>query len=64
MAVAGAVQGDLGRSIAGNRKVLNVIAERLSLSLFLAALSTIVVLVAGIGLGTWAALKRGAGSTD
>lgn len=53
------LQGDLGRSIAGNRKVLNVIAERLSLSLFLAALSTIVVLVAGIGLGTWAALKRG-----
>lgn len=53
------VQGDLGRSIAGNRRVVSVVGERLSLSLFLAAMSTVVVLGAGIGLGAWAALRRG-----
>lgn len=53
------VQGDLGRSIVGNRRVVNVIAERMGLSLLLAAMSTIIVLVAGIGLGALAALRRG-----
>ncbi|MGN6489464.1 MAG: ABC transporter permease [Devosia sp.] len=53
------MQGDLGRSIAGNRRVVSVVGERLSLSLFLAAMSTVVVLGAGIGLGAWAALRRG-----
>jgi peptide/nickel transport system permease protein len=53
------LQGDLGRSIAGNRKVLNVILERMSVSLFLAAMSSVIVLAIGIGLGAWAALRRG-----
>lgn len=53
------LQGDLGRSIAGNRKVVNIIAERLSLSLFLAAMSAVLVLVCGIGLGALAALGQG-----
>jgi peptide/nickel transport system permease protein len=53
------LQGDLGRSIAGNRKVLNIIMERMSVSLFLAAMSSIIVLVAGVGMGAWAALRRG-----
>src|SRR5262245_60437596 len=53
------LQGDLGRSISGNRRVINIIAERLSLSVFLAAMSALVVLGAGIGLGTLAALRRG-----
>ena len=53
------LQGDLGRSIAGNRKVVNIIAERLSLSLFLAAMSAVLVLVCGIGLGALAALRQG-----
>lgn len=53
------LQGDLGRSIAGNRKVLNVVLERMSVSLFLAAMSAVIVLVLGIGMGAWAALRRG-----
>jgi peptide/nickel transport system permease protein len=53
------LQGDLGRSIAGNRKVLNIIVERMSVSLFLAAMSSVIVLVAGIGMGAYAALRRG-----
>ena len=53
------LQGDFGRSIAGNRKVINIIAERLSLSLFLAAMSAVLVLVCGIGLGALAALRQG-----
>ncbi|MES0205089.1 ABC transporter permease [Mesorhizobium sp. LNHC209A00] len=53
------LQGDLGRSISGNRRVINIIAERLSISVFLAAMSAVIVLGAGIGLGTWAALRRG-----
>ncbi|TIM16804.1 MAG: ABC transporter permease [Mesorhizobium sp.] len=53
------LQGDLGRSISGNRRVINIIAERLSISAFLAAMSAVIVLGAGIGLGAWAALRRG-----
>lgn len=53
------LQLDLGRSIAGNRRVLSVIMERMSISLFLAAISAVIVLGAGIGLGAYAALKRG-----
>ncbi|TIX60317.1 MAG: ABC transporter permease [Mesorhizobium sp.] len=53
------MHGDLGRSISGNRRVINIIAERLSISVFLAAMSAVIVLGAGIGLGAWAALRRG-----
>lgn len=53
------LQGDLGRSISGDRRVINIIAERLSISVFLAAMSAVIVLGAGIGLGAWAALRRG-----
>jgi peptide/nickel transport system permease protein len=53
------LQLDLGRSIAGNRRVLSVIVERMSISLFLAAMSAVIVLGAGIGLGAFAALRRG-----
>ena len=53
------MQGDLGRSISGNRKVVNIIGERLSLSLFLATMSGVLVLVCGISLGALAALRRG-----
>lgn len=57
------LHGDLGRSIAGNRKVLNIIVERMSVSLFLAAMSSVIVLAAGIGMGAYAALHR-AGKLD
>lgn len=53
------LHGDLGRSIAGNRKVVNIISDRLGVSLFLAAMSAVIVLGGGIGLGAWAALRRG-----
>lgn len=53
------VQGDLGRSIVGNRRVVNVLAERMGLSLALAGLASVLAIGAGIGLGAWAALRRG-----
>jgi peptide/nickel transport system permease protein len=53
------LHGDFGRSIAGNRKVILMIGERLNVSLTLAAISTVVVLAIGIGLGVLAALRRG-----
>jgi peptide/nickel transport system permease protein len=53
------LQGDLGRSINGNRRVLSAIAERASVTAVLALLSTLIVLSAGIMLGVAAALRRG-----
>jgi peptide/nickel transport system permease protein len=53
------LQGDLGRSINGNRKVWNAIAERSSVTLTLSAIGTVIVLVFGILLGMAAAFKRG-----
>jgi peptide/nickel transport system permease protein len=53
------LQGDLGRSINGNRRVLSAITERASVTLVLSAISTLIVLVVGILLGVVAALKRG-----
>jgi len=53
------LQGDLGRSINGNRRVLSAISERASVTLVLSLISTLIVLVAGILLGVVAALKRG-----
>jgi peptide/nickel transport system permease protein len=53
------LQGDLGRSINGNRKVWNAIAERGSVTIALSLLGTAIVLVFGISLGMIAALRRG-----
>ena len=53
------LQGDLGRSINGNRRVLSAISERASVTLVLSLISTLIVLVVGILLGVVAALKRG-----
>ena len=53
------LQGDLGRSINGNRRVLSAISERASVTLVLSLISTVIVLVVGILLGVVAALKRG-----
>lgn len=52
-------QGDLGRSINGNRLVLSSIKERAGVTLYLCAISTVVVLVAGVLLGMLAAFRRG-----
>jgi peptide/nickel transport system permease protein len=53
------LQGDLGRSINGNRKVWNAIAERGSVTIALSLLGTAIVLIFGIALGMIAAFKRG-----
>ena len=53
------LQGDLGRSINGNRKVWNAIADRGSITIALSLLGTAIVLVFGISLGMIAALRRG-----
>ena len=52
------LQGDLGRSINGNRLVLRVIQERAGLTIFLTLVSTVIVIVAGGGLGMIAAFRR------
>jgi peptide/nickel transport system permease protein len=53
------LQGDLGRSINGNRRVLSAISERAGVTALLSLISTLIVLVAGILLGVVAALRRG-----
>ncbi len=57
------MQGDLGRSINGNRLVLSTIKERASVTIYLCLVSTVIVLVAGILLGMLAAFRRGGGWT-
>ncbi len=52
-------QGDLGRSISGNRLVLSSIKERAGVTIYLCLISTVIVLVAGILLGMLAAFRRG-----
>lgn len=53
------LQGDLGRSINGNRRVLSTISERAGVTVLLGLISTLIVLIGGILLGVAAALKRG-----
>ena len=53
------LQGDLGRSINGNRKVWNAIADRASVTIVLSLIGTAIVLVFGILLGALAAFRRG-----
>jgi peptide/nickel transport system permease protein len=53
------LQGDLGRSINGNRRVSSAILERADVTIVLSLISTTIVLVAGILLGVAAALRRG-----
>jgi peptide/nickel transport system permease protein len=53
------LHGDLGRSIQGNELVTRAIAQRLGVTIFLTVMSTVIVLVAGILLGTLAGFYRG-----
>lgn len=53
------LQGDLGRSINGNRLVLSAIKERAGVTVFLSLVSTAIVLLVGICLGMAAAFRRG-----
>lgn len=55
----GVAQGDLGRSIQGNRRISGIIAGRMEVTLFLAAMSAVIIIVGGVGLGALAAFRRG-----
>jgi len=55
------VQGDLGRSITGNRPVTRMINDRLGVTIYLSLLGTVLVLTFGVALGMLAALRRGSG---
>ena len=53
-----AIQGDLGRSITGNRPVASMIRDRLGVTIYLSLLGTFLVLTLGIALGMLAAFRR------
>ena len=53
------LHGDLGRSIQGGQLVTGAIGQRLGVTAFLTAFSTVLVLAFGIALGALAALRRG-----
>lgn len=57
--VAGAVQGDLGRSIRTEKPVLEMILSRLPYTLQLASMSLLVAMVIGLGAGIISALRTG-----
>ncbi|MBX5440749.1 MAG: ABC transporter permease [Solirubrobacteraceae bacterium] len=54
-----AVQGDLGQSIAQRHDVATIIGERIGVTAQLVALAAVIILVAGVGLGVLAGLRRG-----
>jgi peptide/nickel transport system permease protein len=56
----GALQGDLGQSIAQRQDVSSIITERIGVTAELVLLAALMILVAGIGLGILAGLRRGA----
>jgi peptide/nickel transport system permease protein len=56
---AGLLRGDLGRSVQFNRPVVDVLAEYLPWTVALVGVSTVLALLVGVGLGTWAAWHRG-----
>jgi peptide/nickel transport system permease protein len=59
----GAVQGDLGQSIAQRQDVSSIISERIGVTAELVLLAALMILAAGIGLGILAGLRRGAVDT-
>jgi peptide/nickel transport system permease protein len=56
---AGLLRGDLGRSVQFNRPVVDVLAEYLPWTVALVGGATVLALIVGVGLGTWAAWNRG-----
>jgi peptide/nickel transport system permease protein len=57
--VAGLLQGDLGTSVRSRRPVLAEIADRLPATLELALAALTIAVVMGVGLGVWAAVRKG-----
>ncbi len=53
------LQGDLGRSFVGNRKVLDLIGERAPATLELGGLALLFGVLIGVPIGIWAAVKQG-----
>jgi peptide/nickel transport system permease protein len=60
--VAGAVTGDLGKSMAGRRPITDVLAERLPNSLLLTVSALLLATPLAIGLGLAAGLRAGRGT--
>src|SRR5688500_18996683 len=56
--LAGAVRGDLGRSYRSNTPVIDEIAARLPATIELALAAMVLAIVAGVLLGTLAAVRR------
>lgn len=55
----GLFQGDLGRSVQFNRPVVDVLGDYLPWTVVLVGVSTVLALLLGVVLGTWAAWHRG-----
>lgn len=56
---SGLLHGNLGRSLANNRPVANLIGERLGNTVFLATVSAFIAMPVGVALGVLATLTRG-----
>lgn len=56
--LSGVVQGDLGRSYALNRPVLDEVSERLGPTLILASAALLLCIILGVAGGVWAAVRQ------
>jgi peptide/nickel transport system permease protein len=57
--LGGVLHGDFGTSITSGQPVANAIGERIGLTLTLNLTGVILCLLVGVGLGLWAAVRRG-----
>ncbi len=57
--VTGLLQGDLGTSVRSRRPVLAEVADRLPATLELALAALTIAVLMGVGLGVWAAVRKG-----
>src|SRR5438552_156117 len=53
------VQGDLGRSFVGNRKVIELVAERAPATIELGGLALLFGVLIGVPIGIWSAVRQG-----
>lgn len=60
--LTGLFQGDLGTSLTYRQSVSSLIGPRIADTLLLVAYAAVLILVAGLGLGIWAALSRRIGT--
>ncbi|WGW11484.1 ABC transporter permease [Saxibacter everestensis] len=57
--LSGVLSGDFGRSLVNRQPVGDLLAEKLPTTLLLVVLAALIIVVAGIGLGTIAGIRRG-----